>query len=204
MPLCFGTSGSVRTKVSSTSASCAPDVHTFCPLTTKWSPSRTRPRAQRRQVGTGPRLAHPERRGHLGPQDRHGPLLLLLVGAERDQRRGDDADALRVEALVDPPPRQLLAVDVLLQDRRVAATELGRIARHQPAVVEHQPLPATGPLRNVDYSTATARALRPRRQILVEEGDELGAERLDIGVKCQLHCAPSRSANFGRLLSSTK
>ena len=41
MPLCFGASGSVRTKVSSTSAWCAPDVHTFCPLTTKWSPSRT-------------------------------------------------------------------------------------------------------------------------------------------------------------------
>ena len=35
MPLCFGASGSVRTKVSSTSASWAPEVHTFCPLTTK-------------------------------------------------------------------------------------------------------------------------------------------------------------------------
>ncbi len=41
MPLCLGASGSVRTKVSSTSESCAPEVHTFCPLTTKWSPSRT-------------------------------------------------------------------------------------------------------------------------------------------------------------------
>ena len=41
MPLCFGASGSVRTNVSSTSASCAPEVHTFWPLTTKWSPSRT-------------------------------------------------------------------------------------------------------------------------------------------------------------------
>jgi hypothetical protein len=41
MPLCFGASGSVRTNVSSQSASCAPEVHTFWPLTTKWSPSRT-------------------------------------------------------------------------------------------------------------------------------------------------------------------
>ena len=41
MPLCFGADGSVRTKVSSTSASWAPDVQTFCPLTTKWSPSNT-------------------------------------------------------------------------------------------------------------------------------------------------------------------
>jgi hypothetical protein len=42
MPLCLGTSGSVRTKHMHQSAWCAPDVHTFCPLTTKWSPSSTR------------------------------------------------------------------------------------------------------------------------------------------------------------------
>ncbi|CNG99657.1 Uncharacterised protein [Mycobacterium tuberculosis] len=41
IPLCFGASGSVRTNVKSTSAWWAPDVHTFCPLTTKWSPSST-------------------------------------------------------------------------------------------------------------------------------------------------------------------
>ena len=41
MPWCFGTSGLVRTKHMHQSASCAPLVHTFWPLTTKWSPSRT-------------------------------------------------------------------------------------------------------------------------------------------------------------------
>jgi hypothetical protein len=41
MPWCLGASGSVRTNVSTTSASWAPEVHTFCPLTTKWSPSRS-------------------------------------------------------------------------------------------------------------------------------------------------------------------
>ena len=41
MPLCFGASGSVRTKVRITSASWAPEVHTFWPLTTKRSPSRS-------------------------------------------------------------------------------------------------------------------------------------------------------------------
>ena len=35
MPLCFGALGSVRTKQMHQSAWCAPDVHTFCPLTTK-------------------------------------------------------------------------------------------------------------------------------------------------------------------------
>ncbi len=63
MPLCLGASGSVRTNVSRKSASCAPDVHTFWPLTTKWSPSEHRASAQRRQVGSGARLAHAERRG---------------------------------------------------------------------------------------------------------------------------------------------
>jgi hypothetical protein len=41
IPLCFGAAGSVRTKVSRTSASWAPEVHTFCPSTTYSSPSRT-------------------------------------------------------------------------------------------------------------------------------------------------------------------
>ena len=41
MPLCFGASGLVRTNVRRTSESWAPEVHTFCPLTTKSSPSRT-------------------------------------------------------------------------------------------------------------------------------------------------------------------
>ena len=40
-PLCFGASGSVRTKVKMMSASWAPDVHTFWPLTTNSSPSST-------------------------------------------------------------------------------------------------------------------------------------------------------------------
>ena len=39
MPRCLGASGSVRTKQRQKSASCAPDVHTFWPLTTK-QPSR--------------------------------------------------------------------------------------------------------------------------------------------------------------------
>ena len=41
MPLCLGASGSVRTNASSTSASWAPEVQTFWPLTMKRSPSTT-------------------------------------------------------------------------------------------------------------------------------------------------------------------
>src|SRR5271167_4285920 len=41
MPWCFGASGSVRTNRKHQSAKCAPEVHTFCPLTTNWSPRST-------------------------------------------------------------------------------------------------------------------------------------------------------------------
>ena len=41
IPLCFAASGSVRTRRNIQSALSAYDVQTFCPLTTKTSPSRT-------------------------------------------------------------------------------------------------------------------------------------------------------------------
>src|SRR5712691_1907848 len=41
MPWCFGTSGFVRTSRMIQCAKCAPEVHTFWPLTTKWSPWST-------------------------------------------------------------------------------------------------------------------------------------------------------------------
>ena len=41
MPLCLAALGSVRTNRKHQSATCAMDVHTFCPFTTKCSPSRT-------------------------------------------------------------------------------------------------------------------------------------------------------------------
>ena len=204
MPLCLGASGSVRTKVSSTSASWAPDVHTFCPLTTKSSPSTDGTGAQRRQIGARARFAHAKRRGHLGAQDRHRPPLLLLRRSERDQRRGDDADALRVERQVDAPAREFLLMDVLLQQRGVAAAELGRVARQQPAVVEQQPLPAPRPFRHMAARPRPLQRLGLGRQVLVEEGDELGAEGLDVGVERQLHGAPGGMQNFERLLLSTK
>jgi hypothetical protein len=94
-------------------------------------------------------------------------------------------------------------MDVLLQDRRVAATELRRVAGQQPAVVEHQTLPPARPLR---YVTAGPRALdriRFGRQMFVQEGDELGAEGLDVGVERQLHGTPE-GRKLESLLLSTK
>ena len=147
-----------------------------------------RTRAQAGEVGARAGFAHAERRRDLGAQDGHRPPLLLFVRAERQQRRRDDADALRIERVIDAPPRQLLAVHELLEDVRVAAAELRRISRQQPTVVELQPLPAPRPLRHV---RRRARSLRGRlglgRQMFVEERDELGAECLDLVIEPQLH-----------------
>jgi hypothetical protein len=38
MPLCLGAEGFVRASTMIQCAKCAPEVHTFWPLTTKWSP----------------------------------------------------------------------------------------------------------------------------------------------------------------------
>src|SRR5258708_11519295 len=103
MPLCLGAFGSVRTKVRRTSASWAPDVHTFCPLTTKSSPSRAARVLSEARSEPAPGSLIPSDDRHLGPQDGHRPPMLLLRGSERDQRRGDDADALRVSRQVGTP-----------------------------------------------------------------------------------------------------
>ena len=83
---------------------------------------------------------------------------------------------------------EFLAMHELLEDARVAAAELRRVARQQPAVVELQPLPAPRPLRHM---RRRARPLRRRLglggQMLVEKGDELRAECLDLVVERQLH-----------------
>ena len=162
MPLCFGASGSVRTNVSSTSASCAPDVHTFCPLTTKWSPSAVARVRNDARSDPAP--------GSLIPSDavisarRIGTAHFCCCSrrSERDQRRGDDADALRVVSLVDPPSRQFQLIDVLLQDRGVAAAELGRVVRAPASRCRTSAAASDGPTRAHDYSTTIDRAPRPR------------------------------------------
>ena len=187
MPLCLGASGSVRTNVSRKSASWAPEVHTFCPLTTKWSPSSTA--RVRSDARSEPAL------GSLMPSDAvFSPLstgtahrLLLLVGAERDQRCRNDVDALRVEAVVDAALAELLEMDELLQDGGIAAAELRRLARQQPAVVEQQPLPAARPGGHVRHRPGPFGGLGLAGQVGLDELHELGAELLDVGIEGELH-----------------
>ena len=87
------------------------------------------PRAQAREVAARGRLAHAEAPRDLGPQRREQEPLALLGRAVVADRRGDDPEALRVEAARDLPARHLLEVDHLLDRGRVAPAELGRPAR---------------------------------------------------------------------------
>ena len=64
--------------------------------------------AQAGEVGAGVGLGHAEGGGDVAPQQRDGPLLLLGLGAEPEQRRADDGEALGVLGDVDAPAGQLL------------------------------------------------------------------------------------------------
>ena len=76
----------------------------------------------------------------------------------------------------------------LLEDVGVAAAELRRVARQQPAVLELQSLPPPRPLRHMRRRLRSLRGgLGLGGQMLIEEGDELRAESLDLIVEPQLH-----------------
>ena len=100
MPRCLGSPGSVRATRIANRALCAPEVHTFCPLTTQSSPSRTARVPSAGQVGAGARLAEELAPDLLAGPQRTQEAPLLLVGAVgQDRRRGHaepDADALGV------------------------------------------------------------------------------------------------------------
>ncbi len=194
MPLCLGASGSVRTNVEQEVGVVGARGPHLLAVDDEVVAVTHRAGAQRREVRTGARLAHPKGSGHLAPQHGHRPAMLLLIGAERNQRRRNDVDALRVEAVVDASSAQLIEVHELLQHGRVAAAELRRLGGQQPAVVEQQPLPVARPLRHVRHRRRPLQRVGLLGQMLVEECRELGAELLDVGIKSQLHRIPLRSS----------
>ncbi|MCW2654633.1 MAG: hypothetical protein JWR32_5609 [Mycobacterium sp.] len=91
---------------------------------------------------------------------------------------------------MNPPPRQLLLVDILLEDGRVAAAELRRTAGQQPSTIEEQPLPAARPVRDVGRRTGPLDRLGLAGQVFVQEVHEFGPVRLDVVVESELHGTP--------------
>src|SRR5215207_5335831 len=164
MPLCLGAAGSVRTKQRHQSAWCAPEVHTFWPFTTKWSPSSTA------RVDSAARSLRAQRR-------EQEPLLLLGRPVVLD-RRGHDAEPLRVQAAMEVALGELLEVDHLLGRARIATAELRRPAGNEPAVVEQRPLPPPRPRREVGARLLPLVHDLPRRRVLVEPRDEVATELL--------------------------
>ena len=138
MPLCFGTVGSVRTKHRHQSAWCAPDVHTFWPFTTNSSPIELGACLQAREVAARARLAHAEAPRDLGAQRRAEEPLLLLGRAVVVDRRGDDAETLRVRAAHDlaaarSPRNRSSAASASRCDRRAPAANPARASPRRTA-----------------------------------------------------------------------
>src|SRR5439155_15267520 len=140
------------------------------------------------EVAPRARLAHAEAPGDLGPQGRHRPALPLLLGAEVDDRRCADREALRVERAGNPALGELLEVDHLLDRSGVTTAQLRRPTGHEPAGIEQPPLPRLGPVGKVGARQLRLAHLDGRRRVGVEPAGELVAERLGAFVVGQPHC----------------
>ena len=173
----------------------ASDVHTFWPLITHSSPSRRGLGRHVGEVGAGVGLGVA-----LAPQllDRADPrqeALLLLVGAERDQRRAEQLLA----DVADPGRRVgagvLLVEDHLLAQRRRRGRRARRASRGRSSRAaarcrsQAQPLVerlvlAAGPARAAQRGELAGQVVRQPRA-------HLGAERLVLRRDCTGH-APCR------------
>src|SRR5262249_29933595 len=138
------------------------------------------------------RLAHADAPDRVAA-DRSGREGALLLVAELEQARRDDRVARKVTGPRYAARRERLEVNERLHRRAVPAAELWRIARDHPPVVEERRLPVAHPLRDqlaLGRGVAlevVAGALELGRRVLVEEGEELGAERLVFGAPRELH-----------------
>ena len=166
-PRCLGTSGSVRHTASVTSATCALEVHTFWPVITHSSPSRTARRRRRREVGS--RVGFAEQLTHhevaaVQPGQVRAPDLRRRV---REERRPDEADRDGEHREV----RDRVPALELVEGRRVLA------AQRPPAVLDRSvdpPEPGVEPLRGVARGVGELRRLLGRCDLL-QDRDPIGA-----------------------------
>ena len=166
MPSCLGLSGSVRTRQKIMSACAAVEVQIFWPLMTKSSPSSiarvvSEARSDAR-AGLGIALA-PD---HLAAQGRADPALLLLLGAEFEQRRHQHGDALVRHAHRQAGGDEFLRDDARFQDvrrrRRSRHIASGSCARHSRA--RSAAAARRGILRRSRDRAVRARRIRGRRR----------------------------------------
>ena len=150
-------------------------------------------RLQAGEIRAGVRLAHPDAPDRVAA-DRRGNQLLLLLVAVLEQARGDDRVPGEVSAADQTTTRERLQIYERLYGRAVATTALGRVAGDHPTVVEQRRLPVTEPLGHelalvTDVLEVEADG-HLRRRVLVEEGDQVRAKCLVLGVPRELHFTP--------------
>src|SRR2546421_9094405 len=149
------------------------------------------PGGQARKVRARVRLTHADAPDRVAA-DRRRHELTLLITPEFEKARGDDRVPGEVQRPRDAAARHLLQVDERLHRGAVPAAELRWVRGDHPAVVEQRRLPRSRPRRDeVDVVPLTRiRVIEARvrlvRHVLVEELDELGAERLLLGTPREL------------------
>ena len=156
-PRCFGTSQFVRARHSPQSDHHAPVVHTFEPLSTHSSPSRT-------AVVSAPATSEPPLGSERNCIQISSPLQdggdvrqLLLLGAEVEQHRGARRECRHLDAARVLVAGQLLVEDPLVRRGEALAAVLGRDADAGEAGVEEHALHARGRGRPSASSSSSVR-----------------------------------------------
>ena len=93
MPLCLGLSGEVRVMISPMSENCAPDVHTFWPVSTHSSPSRIARGLDAGEVGARDRLGEQLAADDVAAPQRAEVALADFGDAVGEDRGRDHAEA---------------------------------------------------------------------------------------------------------------
>ena len=163
MPGAAWPSGSVRASRMPHSLCCALDVHTFWPLTTNSSPSRTARVRQRREVGAGLRLAEQLAPDLVAAEDRaRGSAAAGRARGVLHDRGPDHPDRDRERADRHAPLRLLLGEDRLLDRAAPLPAERLRPGDAGEAALVELALPPAAALDVLARARSHPRSTRPR------------------------------------------
>ena len=170
------------------------DVHTFCPLMTKWSPSSTARvcRPARSEPAFGSLIPMHQT---VSPRIAAGTSCLLLVVPNSSRLGATIAYPGKCIERGHADGGHLLEVDERLDRGRVATAELGRVARDHPAVVEQRRLPVARPLRDqraVAAADATSGEVVAGR---VASGGACSSRKRELGAEGLVLGAPTPGAS---------
>ena len=203
-PRCLGTSGSVRFSAGCPGRESAPVVHTFWPVTTHASPSRSARVDSPARSDPAPGSLEQLAPDVVGPQDPGQVVASLLVGAPPDERRADHVGAHREHASDDVVGTSSAAnTPARSGDRsrcraRPATTAPPSRCRAFGAL----PGPRLGDERPSSARCGSGRsACRPTpgirsHGVLVEPGPHLGPQRDLLGAVVEVHIPASVVQNW--------